>query len=245
MDFNRPNVENETAADLADLRQGRLDQARGFDPAVIEEDPSNKPEGMIRWNSVLKKFQKLVSAAWADLADLYAINISGNAATASKLSEPVNIAGVPFDGSVNINLPGVNQAGTQTSTGVTGLTANRALVSNGSGNLAVSAVTATELGYLDGVTSAIQTQLNNKAPLPYNGSSSTTTSLPIGTHVVVAVAASRAARNVARTISVAAGFNYMWAESNSEAFDPDAIMDGTWRSNGYIDPDRAIFSRRA
>ena len=42
------------------------------------------------------------------------------------------------------------------------LTANRALVSNGSGKVAVSAVTSTELGYLDGVTSAIQTQLNNK-----------------------------------------------------------------------------------
>lgn len=42
------------------------------------------------------------------------------------------------------------------------LTANRALVSNGSGKVAVSAVTAIELGYLDGVTSNIQTQLNKK-----------------------------------------------------------------------------------
>ena len=42
------------------------------------------------------------------------------------------------------------------------LTANRALVSNGSGKVAASAVTATELGYLDGVTSNIQTQLNKK-----------------------------------------------------------------------------------
>ena len=41
------------------------------------------------------------------------------------------------------------------------LAANRALISNGSGKVAVSAVTSTELGYLDGVTSAIQTQLNN------------------------------------------------------------------------------------
>ena len=41
------------------------------------------------------------------------------------------------------------------------LTANRALVSNGSGKVAVSAVTSTELGYLDGVTSNIQTQINN------------------------------------------------------------------------------------
>lgn len=43
------------------------------------------------------------------------------------------------------------------------LTASRALVSDGSGKVAVSAVTSTELGYLGGVTSAIQTQLNGKA----------------------------------------------------------------------------------
>lgn len=43
------------------------------------------------------------------------------------------------------------------------LAANRAVVSNGSGKLAESATTSTEIGYLSGVTSNIQTQLNNKA----------------------------------------------------------------------------------
>lgn len=43
------------------------------------------------------------------------------------------------------------------------LTASRALVSDASGKVAVSGVTSTELGYLDGVTSKIQTQLNGKA----------------------------------------------------------------------------------
>jgi len=42
------------------------------------------------------------------------------------------------------------------------LTASRALVSDGSGVVSVSAVTGTELGYVSGVTSSIQTQLNNK-----------------------------------------------------------------------------------
>lgn len=42
-------------------------------------------------------------------------------------------------------------------------TANRAIISNGSGKLTTSAVTSTELGYVHGVTSAIQTQLNAKA----------------------------------------------------------------------------------
>ena len=43
---------------------------------------------------------------------------------------------------------------------VTGLTASRALVSDSSGRPAASAVTATELGYLDGVTSGVQGQID-------------------------------------------------------------------------------------
>ena len=43
------------------------------------------------------------------------------------------------------------------------LTASRALVSDGNGDVSVSAVTATEIGYLDGVTSNIQTQLDAKS----------------------------------------------------------------------------------
>lgn len=42
------------------------------------------------------------------------------------------------------------------------LTASRALISNSSGKVAVSTTTSTELGYVHGVTSAIQTQLNGK-----------------------------------------------------------------------------------
>jgi len=55
-----------------------------------------------------------------------------------------------------------NIAGAVSSITTGNLTASRALVSDGSGKVAVSAVTSTELGYLDGVTSAIQTQLDGK-----------------------------------------------------------------------------------
>ena len=43
------------------------------------------------------------------------------------------------------------------------LTVSRVLISNTSGKVAVSDITTTELGYLDGVTSNIQTQLDAKA----------------------------------------------------------------------------------
>lgn len=44
------------------------------------------------------------------------------------------------------------------------LTASRALASNASGKVVVSAVTSTELGYLTGTTSAVQTQIDGKEP---------------------------------------------------------------------------------
>lgn len=45
------------------------------------------------------------------------------------------------------------------------VTANRAVVSDGSGAITAATTTATEIGYVNGVTSAIQTQLDAKQPL--------------------------------------------------------------------------------
>lgn len=56
------------------------------------------------------------------------------------------------------------------------LTASRAVISNASGKVAVSAVTDTELGYLDGVTSAVQTQINGKQATITGAASSITSS---------------------------------------------------------------------
>lgn len=52
--------------------------------------------------------------------------------------------------------------------GSVSITANRAAVSNGSGALAASATTATEIGYISGLSSAVQTQLNGKAASSHN-----------------------------------------------------------------------------
>ena len=48
------------------------------------------------------------------------------------------------------------------------LTASRALVSDGSGDVSAATTTSTEIGYVNGVTSAIQTQLNTKSHINYN-----------------------------------------------------------------------------
>ena len=65
--------------------------------------------------------------------------------------------------------PGSNEAATAayvdlSVASATVRTASRALASDVSGNIVASTTTATELGYLSGVTSAVQTQLNSKAP---------------------------------------------------------------------------------
>lgn len=105
--------------------------------------------------------------------------IEGGLATYTKLSGFTNLdvmGGVVTDGTtIHINSAGqlevIGSTGGGGSVSITGaastivssnLAASRALISNSSGKVAVSAVTSTELGYLDGVTSAIQTQLNNK-----------------------------------------------------------------------------------
>ena len=90
--------------------------------------------------------------------NITATNIGlGNVDNTSDTSKPISTA-------TQTALDGKQATITGAATTITGsnLTANRALVSNSSGKVAASAVTSTELGYLDGVTSAIQTQLNGK-----------------------------------------------------------------------------------
>ena len=70
------------------------------------------------------------------------------------------------------------------------LTADRAVQSNGAGKVAASSVTSTELGYVSGVTSAIQTQLGTKlvaasdlSDVASASTSRTNLGLAIGTNV--------------------------------------------------------------
>ena len=72
------------------------------------------------------------------------------------------------------------------------LTANRALVSDANGKVGVSATTATQLGYVNGVTSAIQTQLDGKVPTSRTvNSKALTGNISLGASDVGAVPTSR------------------------------------------------------
>jgi len=74
----------------------------------------------------------LFTAARADHVHPLQTTITGNAATATKLAAAITIGGVSFDGSASINLPGVNTAGNQNTTGSSAsCTGNAATVTNG------------------------------------------------------------------------------------------------------------------
>ena len=65
-------------------------------------------------------------------------------------------------GNVSVSIEVADDSHSHTGSTVSTGTANRVIVSSASRTLESSSVTTTELGYLSGVTSAIQTQLNNK-----------------------------------------------------------------------------------
>ena len=80
---------------------------------------------------------------------------TGNSATATALANARTIGGVSFDGTANINLPGVNEAGTQNTTGTSGgLT--------GTPNITVGTIEGTSLTLsgnltVNGTTSSLNT----------------------------------------------------------------------------------------
>ena len=106
------------------------------------------------------------------------ISLAGHTHTfASLTSTPTTLSGYGITNAMSTSHPANAITGTDISnwngkqSAITGaattitssnLTANRALLSDGNGKVAVSAVTSTELGYLSGLTSAAQTQLNGK-----------------------------------------------------------------------------------
>jgi hypothetical protein len=73
------------------------------------------------------------------------------------------LSGVTSAIQTQLNAKQATITGGATTIAASNLTGSRALVSNSSGKVAVSAVTSTELGYLTGVTSNVQTQINTNS----------------------------------------------------------------------------------
>ena len=76
----------------------------------------------------------------------------------------------------SLNTKQATITGGATTIATSNLTVNKALISDASGKVGTSATSNTELGYLSGVTSAVQTQLNAKQATITGGATTITTS---------------------------------------------------------------------
>ena len=134
-----------------------------------------------------------VSFLWDETADKWTIGsgtlvagtveaaLTGNASTATALATPRNIGGVSFNGTANINLPGVNTTGNQNTTGsAASLTTSRNINGvgfNGTGNITVEPYVERDdttdatryLTFVDDATAAHK-RLNMDTNLTYNPS---------------------------------------------------------------------------
>jgi len=129
----------------------------------------------------------ITNAKVATAAAIDATKIGGGLVSNSEFAF---LDGVTSAIQTQLNAKQATITGAATTVVTSDLTASRAAISNSSGKIAVSTVTDTELGYVSGVTSAIQTQLGTKLTASSNlsdvssaSTARTNLGLAIGTNV--------------------------------------------------------------
>lgn len=148
----------EIATLLADNTVGDIS---ALDVRTVVNDITDSYENLITAGSITqyyrgdKTFQNLTASA--------VTNVQAGNIIATNVQAAIN----ELDSEKQVTITGA--ASTVTTSN---LTANKAVISNASGKIADSATTSTEIGYLSGVTSAIQTQLNAKEPSITSGTTS-------------------------------------------------------------------------
>ena len=128
---------------------------------------------------------------------------TGNAATATALQTARNIGGVSFDGTGNIDLPGVNSAGNQNTSGTAaGLSATLAVSSGGTG-----ATSLTSNGVLigNGTSAVTAVDMSTKGSLLSGDGSGNPQTLGVGTNDFVLTADSSTATGLKWAAAAAAG----------------------------------------
>jgi hypothetical protein len=128
-----------------------------------------------------------------------ASNASGKVAVSTVTSTELGyVSGVTSAIQTQLDAKQATITGSATTIDTESLTASRAVISNSSSKIAVSATTDTELGYLSGVTSAVQTQLGTKLTNSNNLSDVSSTSTA-RTNLGLGTIATQNANNVALT----------------------------------------------
>lgn len=132
--WNQPSLTDSYSNFLSFLDARLKDLAYGLDPAVTTL--TNTPTNAIRWSSANSRWEKFSAGTWAALSSLYAISISGNAATATTLQTARTINGVSFNGSTNITVTANTAQSLTLSNGGAGATSGSTF--NGSAGVTIS-----------------------------------------------------------------------------------------------------------
>ncbi len=128
---------------------------------------------------------------------------TGNAATATALQTARNIGGVSFDGTGNIDLPGVNSAGNQNTSGTAaGLSATLAV---GSGGTGATSLTANGVLIGNGTSAVTAVDMSTKGSLLSGDGSGNPQTLGVGTNDFVLTADSSTATGLKWAAAAAAG----------------------------------------
>jgi len=147
-----------------------------FNPVVISGDISIGTTGTAAIGSgvvVNADVSSSAAIAFSKMEDLTASRAlvsdsNGDVSVSAVTSTEVGyLDGVSSNIQTQLDAKQATITGSATTIDTESLTASRAVISNSSQKIAVSDVTDTELGYLDGVTSAIQTQMDTKATTSY------------------------------------------------------------------------------
>lgn len=133
-----------------DLSQNELQNAVIQNLATA---PSSPREGQTYWNSSTKKWMIFNGTEWQECAKPYVLP-PATTTTLGGVIVGANLK-VAADGTISTDIQGAAATVIENN-----LTAGRVVVSNGTGKIAVSDITSTELGYLDDTTSNIQDQLD-------------------------------------------------------------------------------------
>jgi len=144
----------DTSIDLAHLSADSVDGSKIVDDAIDSEHYTDGSIDLAHMSVNSIDSDQYVDGS-IDTAHIADVNV-----TLAKLAaSSVNSSKIVDDSIVNAD---INSSAAINFSKMENLTTARALVSDGSGDVSISAVTSTEVGYLDGVTSAIQTQLDAK-----------------------------------------------------------------------------------
>lgn len=128
------------------------------DAHYINGDPSIGQTGSIIPAGALENPQREI------VNTITSAGLTPSASSNSQLAQAISAKITAASNTLQTQINGKQATVTGAATTITGsnLTASRAVISNSNGKVAVSDTTSTELGYVHGVTSAIQTQLNGK-----------------------------------------------------------------------------------